>query len=194
MLVKFDYNEWLKDQKRSIFDKDGDEIYPYDFGGEGDIKKCVIVDGKVYDLADEKTPVFFYKDDPSDHTVKKIPVSRAAEVFQMSANNDERVAVIECAGKLIGGAAGRFGHDTFFTKELWRKEKGFKDADKGEVIAAFMHWWFRYEYGFQTMPVGCSWTCSKPTTYLDDDKYYESYIKKYMPLFDAYTKWQISRR
>ena len=57
-------------------------------------------------------------------------------------------------------------------------------------MAAFMHWWTRYRYGFNTMPVGCAWSSS----YKEDDNVYEMYINEWMPLFMAYSEWFNNKR
>ena len=84
---------------------------------------------------------------------------------------------------------GKFGHYEFFTKELWRNVKGFKNEDKAEVIAAFLHYWFHNEYGFNTCPCGSGWFSN-----FEEEEYYNKYIEKYKPLFKAYNEWCIKQR
>ena len=86
------------------------------------------------------------------------------------------------------GLSGVFGHHEFFTKELWRKVKGFKKADKAEVIAAFLHYWFHNKFDFYTCPCGMGWFVKL------DKECYDSYIEQYMPVFKAYEDWHIKQR
>lgn len=96
-------------------------------------------------------------------------------------------ARLEVAEYFIG-MAGVFGHYEFFTKELWRKVKGFKKADKAEIIAAFLHYSFHNKFGFYTCPCGMEWFANL------DKECYEGYIKKYEPLLKAYIDWLIKQR
>lgn len=79
--------------------------------------------------------------------------------------------------------SGVFGHYEFFTKELWRKIKGFKEYDKADIIAAFLHYWFHNKYGYYTCPCGSCWfeELGKES--------YDSYIKEYEQVFDYFSKW-----
>jgi hypothetical protein len=125
--------------------------------------------------------------------IERTKVSENAIAFQETATKQEKKDILRCANWFID-LAGIFGHYAFFTKELWRKVKGFKHADKGEIIAVFLHWWFRYEYGFQTQPVGCGWSCDHPTLYDSEDELYDSYINKYMPVIEAFYDWCYRQR
>lgn len=82
-----------------------------------------------------------------------------------------------------------FTRYTFFSKELWRKVKGFKDYDKCDVHAAFLHWWLEGEFGLKRFPVGCAWFSS-----FDSEQFHENYLEKYRPLFDAYQDWCYKQR
>ena len=85
--------------------------------------------------------------------------------------------------------SGIFGHYKFFTNELWRKVKGFKKADKGEIIAVFLHYWFHNKFGFNTCPCGSSWFAE-----FKDQEFYDEYIEKYKPVLQAYNKWCVDQR
>ena len=188
MKVQFNYEEWLKDQDRKVVNENDDEVYFYDKDGGGHV---VLLHGKAYDP--NHAPIWFWVDDPSDKSVKNTEVSDYAKEFIKYASTNELNAVIRCSNWFIS-KAGIFGHYEFFTKELWRKVDGFKKADKAEVIAAFLHWWMRYEYGIQNHTVGIAWGSNYPTTYKDDDECFNNYIKEYMPVFEAYSEWCYNRR
>ena len=66
MKIKFDYKEWLKDQYKKVVDEGGDEVFLYEYGN----KHIVILTGKAYDP--ETAPIYFWVDDPSDHTAKNV--------------------------------------------------------------------------------------------------------------------------
>ena len=193
MKVKFDYQEWLKDTSQKIVNEKGHEVYAYDFGNEDRIKHCVIIDGKVYNMDSDNVPIYFQRYDPSDDSVRNTKVSEDAEEFQRATTTYEKKLVMDCINWFIS-MSGIFGHYAFFTKELWRKVPGFKKADKAEVIAAFLHWWVRYEYGFQNYPAGMCWSSDHPTSYDVDDECFNEYIEKYKPVFKAYTDWQYKQR
>lgn len=125
--------------------------------------------------------------------VESVEVSQFAENFQKGASKETKKEVIRCANWFIN-SAGIFGHYAFFTKELWRKVKGFEDEDKGQIIAVFLHWWFRYEYGYQDMPIGCGWSNDYPTPYNEYDECYNNYIEKYRPVIEAYYDWCYRQR
>lgn len=82
-----------------------------------------------------------------------------------------------------------FTRYSFFTKKLWRKVKGFKDADQCDVHAAFIHWWLNGEYGLNRYPVGCTW-CGNH----DSKEFHDNYLKKYEPVFKAYQDWCYNQR
>lgn len=108
-----------------------------------------------------------------------IPKKFAAEAVE--------AARLEVAEFLVG-LSGVFGHDKFFTKELWRKVNGFKKEDKAEVIAAFLHKELHHKFGFNSCPCGCGWFANF------DEEEYNHYIEKYEPIFKAYREWQIKQR
>lgn len=81
------------------------------------------------------------------------------------------------------GLSGVFGHYSFFTKEEWRKVKGFENEDKAEVIAAFLHYWVGNKFGIYANPCGCGWFAELGKNSHDD------YLEKYKPLFEAYKNW-----
>lgn len=113
----------------------------------------------------------------------------------MTAENKETKQAIEWFFSQIG----YFTHYEFFTKELWRKVKGFKNADKGEITAAFLSSWLYYSErdkinenpcGPRCIPCGSTWG-----TVLDwDDETMENYYKQYEPVFEAFRKWQYKQR
>ena len=105
--------------------------------------------------------------------------------FAVEAVEAARLEVAEFFVSLCG----KFGHYEFFTKELWRKVKGFKKEDKAEVIAAFLHYWFHHKYGFNTCPCGSGWFAN-----FEEEEYYNEYIEKYKPLFKAYNEWCVKQR
>ena len=193
MKIKFNYQEWLKDTSQKIVGKDGHELHVYDFGNDDAIKHCVIVDGTVYNMDSDDVPIFFERYNPSDDSVRNIKVSEDAEEFQQTTTTNEKQLVIDCINWFID-KSGIFGHYAFFTKELWRKVPGFKDADKAEIIAAFLHWWVRYQYGFQGYPVGMCWSNNHPSSYTVDDECFNDYVEKYMPVFKAYSDWCYNQR
>ena len=84
--------------------------------------------------------------------------------------------------------SGIFGHYEFFTKELWKKVKGYEKEDKAEIIAAFLHFWFHNKFGFYTCPCGSGWFANL------SKESYEEYISEYKPLFEAYNEWCIKQR
>ena len=104
------------------------------------------------------------------------------EIYQEKLSDRERDVALDVA-KFFVDLSGVFGHYAFFTKELWRKVKGYKDKDKGEVIAAFLNYWFHHKFGFNTMPCGCGWFAE-----LSEETYNE-YEQEWMPLFMAYADW-----
>ena len=83
---------------------------------------------------------------------------------------------------------GYFNHYSFFTKELWRKVKGFKNYDEAEIKCAFMHKWFHDKFKYFTCPVGMGWFCE-----VSEDSY-RNYIKDFESVFDAFVKWKIEQR
>lgn len=83
---------------------------------------------------------------------------------------------------------GIFCQYEFFTKELWRKVDGFKRVDKAEVLVAFQHYWFHHKFGMYTSSCGMSW-------FVETDKDgYETYIKRFQPVIDAYEAWKLRQR
>lgn len=84
---------------------------------------------------------------------------------------------------------GYFNHYSYFTKELWRKVKGFEKEDEANIKCAFLSVWVHDTMGINTCPLGCAWSwmnCS--------DEAYENYIKEFEPIFDDYTDWCNSQR
>lgn len=83
---------------------------------------------------------------------------------------------------------GYFNHYSFFTKELWRKVKGFKNVDEAEIKCAFMHYWFHHKFGYFTCPCGSSWFAEL------GEEFYNKYIEDYKPVLKAFEQWKIKQR
>lgn len=83
---------------------------------------------------------------------------------------------------------GCFNHYSFFTKELWRKVKGYKNFDEAEIKCAFMHKWFHDKFGYFTCPIGCSWFAEV------EKDIYINYINRFKPVFEDFNKWQYEQR
>ncbi len=77
----------------------------------------------------------------------------------------------------------------FFTKKLWKKVKGFKDKDEAEVIIAFATIRLR-NLGIYTRPCGCAWCSFANWSHQDVN----DYLKDYLPVFEAYSKWCMAQR
>ena len=60
----------------------------------------------------------------------------------------------------------KFIHYSYFSKELWRKVKGRKDEDRGEVHAMFIHRWLHQKDGTYSTPCVCAWY-----NFMDDREY-----------------------
>ena len=120
-------------------------------------------------------------------------VSDYAKEFQKNEDSYAKHAVIECSNWFFG-LAGIFGHYAFFTQKMWKQVPGFEDTDEGEIIAVFLHWWFRDRYGFQSIPCGAAWSTEYPTTYRHDDELYNDYINRYQPVLKAYSDWCEAQR
>ncbi len=170
----------------------------------GGYKDATVVDkkGKKVDIEgltlhelskkEEKEELFFQIEvsDRSLYLVKNTEVSDRAKDFIKTVRSREDVEKI--AGWFMS-LVGYFGHYAFFTKELWRKVKGFENEDEAEVILAFIQWWFRNEFGLQTQPCGCGWY-GHFSKYTEDDESFEDYIERYRPVFEAFTDWCRKRR
>lgn len=83
---------------------------------------------------------------------------------------------------------GYFNHYSFFTKKLWKKVEGFENEDEADIKCMFMHYWFHHKFGYFTMPCGSGWF-----TELDKESY-ERYMKRYLPVREAFVKWKIEQR
>lgn len=77
----------------------------------------------------------------------------------------------------------------YFTKKLWKKVKGFKDKDEAEVIIAFATIRLR-NLGIYTRPCGCAWCSFANWSHQDVN----DYLKDYLPVFEAYSKWCMAQR
>ena len=77
----------------------------------------------------------------------------------------------------------------FFTKKLWKKVKGFKNAEQCEVHAAFLHWWLEGKFGLKRFPIGCTW-CGA----FNNEESHNKYLKEYEPVFEAYQDWCYNQR
>lgn len=80
-------------------------------------------------------------------------------------------------------------HYGFFKDCLWRNVEGFNKTDEAAVVIAFATAHLK-NHGIYTRPCGVSW-CS----FLDWTKEdVEEYLKKYTPVFEAYSKWCMEQR
>ncbi|WQJ53880.1 MAG: hypothetical protein [Wendovervirus sonii] len=73
---------------------------------------------------------------------------------------------------------------SYFTKQLWRKVKGFKKEDEAEIKCAFLSVWMKNQMGIVTYPVGSGWCTMNGN--IDS---FNEYVKKFQPVFDDYQKW-----
>ena len=157
-----------------LVDKDGNpvDVYP-----SSDGSTIFIIGGTAYSLDEANNGMLFEEIDDERIDVYNTDVSDYAKEFQKNEDSYAKHAVIECSNWFFG-LAGIFGHYAFFTQKMWKQVPGFEDTDEGEIIAVFLHWWFRDRYGFQNMPCGSAWSTEYPTTYRHDDELYNDYIKK----------------
>ena len=105
--------------------------------------------------------------------------------FAVEAVEAARLEVAEFFVSLCG----KFGHYEFFTKELWRKVKGFKDKDEGEVKCAFLSVWTKNELDIITYQVGSSWSC-----HCGSESFFNDYVEEWKPVFEDFAKWVESQR
>jgi hypothetical protein len=123
----------------------------------------------------------------NDVKFEGLPATIRATEYQNSTSISDK-AVASDTAKWFVSKVGIFGHHEFFTKELWRKVKGFKNEDRAEVMAAFLHRWWNLDRGFYTIPCGMGW-------YTETTKdCFDAYVQRWRPVFDAYSKWVISER
>ena len=97
---------------------------------------------------------------------------------------DKAYTIGEDAFNFFFSLLGYFNHYEFFTKELWRKVKGFKNKDEAEVKCAFMSLWTYNTLGIPTYPAGMSWS-----NYYGDKKLFDDYINEWTPIFNAFKDW-----
>ena len=83
---------------------------------------------------------------------------------------------------------GYFNHYSFFTKKLWKKVSGFKHEDEAEIKCAFMNYWFHHKFGYY------SWSFRYGRFSELSIECYNSYIKKYQPVINAFVQWKIEQR
>jgi hypothetical protein len=142
---------------------------------------------EVYRSSDYETKEDKIYNKMKDVQFDNIRISSEASDFQNGTVYNEKRLASKVASWFIS-KVGIFGHQEFFTKELWRKVKGFKNEDRAEVMAAFLHRWWNYDYGFTTTPVGNGWYGE-----VEMDSF-NKYIQHWMPVFKAYTEWQCKQR
>lgn len=142
---------------------------------------------EVYRSSDYETKEDKIYNKMKDVQFEDIRTSGEASEFQKRADYGEKQLANKVACWFIS-KVGIFGHHKFFTDELWRKVKGFKNEDRAEVIAAFLHRWWNYDYGFKTTPVGSGWYGEV------GEESFNKYIQHWMPVFNAYTEWQCKQR
>jgi len=82
-----------------------------------------------------------------------------------------------------------FCRHEYFSKQLWRKVKGFEKEDEAEVKCAFLSSWAKETMNIVTYPVGAAWC-----TMYGKQEYFDDYIKKYKPLFKDYGEWCMMQR
>ena len=172
-----------------LVDKNGNpiDVYPTPDGSP-----VFIINGIAYSMEKAENMLFEEVDDEYID-VYKTDVSDYAKEFQNNEDGYVKKKVIECSNWFFS-LAGMFGHYAFFTHKLWKQVPGFEDTDEGEIIAVFLHWWFRDRYGFQNMPCGSAWSSEYPTTYEYYDRLYNDYINKYQPVLKAYSDWCEAQR
>ena len=82
-----------------------------------------------------------------------------------------------------------FARHKFFTKELYKQVKCDVDtSDKAEVFIAFLCNML-YSKGIYVTPCGCAWF-----HIWDDKQTCENYREQWMPVYQAYTDWQLKQR
>lgn len=89
--------------------------------------------------------------------------------------------------QILLNLCGVFGHHEFFTDKLWKKVKGFKNADEAEILNYFMISEL-HSKGLYYCGLGMTWgsPCDKETC--------EQYLEKFAAVGNAYRKWCISKR
>lgn len=89
--------------------------------------------------------------------------------------------------QILLNLCGVFGHYEFFTDKLWKKVKGFKNADEAEILNYFMISEL-YSKGLYYCSLGMTWgsPCDKETC--------EHYLEKFAAVGKAYREWRISKR
>lgn len=104
-------------------------------------------------------------------------------------NNEKDYYIGEDAFDFFFSCIGYFNHYAYFTKELWRKVKGFKHADEAEIKCAFLSVWTEHTLGIRTCPVGCGWS-----NYQCSQESFDRYVEKYKPVLEDFYKWQLAQR
>ena len=172
-----------------LVDENGNpvDVYPTPAGSP-----VFIINSIAYSMEEAKDMLYEEIDDERID-VYKTDVSDYAMEFQNNEDEYVKKKVIECSNWFFG-LAGMFGHYAFFTQKMWKKVPGFEHTDEGEIIAVFLHWWFRYKYGFQNMPCGSAWSSEYPTAYTQCNELYNDYINKYQPVLKAYSDWCENQR
>lgn len=185
----FDIHSGRNLHKVELVDKNGNpiDVYPTPDGSA-----VFIIDGTAYSMEKAKDMLFEEVDDERID-VYNTDVSDFAKEFQKNEDDCVKRKLIKCSNWFFG-LAGIFGHYAFFTQKLWKKVPGFEDTDEGEIIAVFLHWWFRDKYGFQNMPCGSAWSSEFYTAYTQCDELYNDYINKYQPVLKAYSDWCEAQR
>ena len=189
--IQFDIFHSGKDYRQvDLVDKDGNpvDVYP-----SSDGKDIFIIGGTAYSLDEANNGMLFEEIDDERIDVYKTDVTDYAKEFQSMEDDYVKKKIIECANWFFE-VAGIFGHYAFFSQKMWKKVPGFERADEGEIIAVFLHWWFRYKYGFQNMPCGSAWSSNVPSVYNENDELFNDYINKYQPVLKAYSDWFVNQR
>lgn len=109
--------------------------------------------------------------------------------------NEKDFSIGEDAFNYIFRCESYFCRHYYFTKELWRKVKGFENEDKAEVHIAFLTLWLCETFNehnykpIYSYPLGCGWS-----TINGSKESYDEYIDRFRPLFKDYTNWCLSQR
>ena len=185
----FDIHSGRNLHKVDLVDKNGNpiDVYP-----TPDDSAVFIIDGTAYSMEEAKDMLFEEIDDERID-VYKTDVSDYAKEFQKNEDDCVKKKIRECSNWFFD-LIGIFTHHAFFTQKMWKQVPGFEDEDEGEIIAVFMHWWFRDRYGFQNMPCGSAWSSSVPSVYNENDELFNDYINKYQPVLKAYSDWCENQR
>jgi len=86
-------------------------------------------------------------------------------------------------------ANAKFCRHHYFIDKMWKKVKGYENADEADVKAAFMSAWLFNDSEIMTMPIGCGWAAI-----ISDKEDFDKYMAEYQPLFSDYVNWCYMQR